>query len=108
MTSAVPIISFMSLCTNHKLRRGPTQEEILADGDFHLSELPSDEAWFGTPDPAIYTQGTNHLTKQQLAGEVEKGNVVTLRQLKQHLETATPEQLQVSSTFCKRPACMQQ
>lgn len=81
-----------SLTTRH----GPTQEEILADGDLALSELPSGEAWFGTPDPAIHAQGTNNLNKQQLAEEVEKGNVVTLRQLRQHLEKATPEQLQVS------------
>lgn len=84
-----------SLYVSILYRRGPTQEEILADGDFEFSELPSDEAWFGTPDPAIYAQGTNHLNKQQLAEEVAKGNVVTLHQLKQHLSTATPEQLEM-------------
>jgi hypothetical protein len=74
---------------------GPTLSEVLADGSFQVEELPSDEAWFGTPDPAIYTAGTNNLDKQQLAEEVAKGNVVTLRQLKQHLAQASDEELKV-------------
>jgi hypothetical protein len=26
-------------------------------------DAPSDELWWGTPDPAIYAQGTMHLDK---------------------------------------------
>lgn len=76
-------------------RRGPTLQEVLDEGEYELQALPSDEAWFGEPDPAIYAPGTNDLTKEQLAQEVAKGNVCTLRQLKQHLLTASEEDLEV-------------
>jgi hypothetical protein len=79
-------------------RRGPTLDDVLDDSDFELQPLPSDEAWFGEPDPSIYAAGTNDLTKEQLAQEVAKGNVCTLRQLKSHLLTATEDELAVSST----------
>jgi len=79
------------------LRRGPTIQEVLDEGEYELQQLPSDEAWFGEPDPAKYAPGTNDLTRDQLAEEVAKGNVCTLRQLKQHLTTATDEELAVSS-----------
>jgi hypothetical protein len=71
---------------------------VLEDSDYELQPLPSDEAWFGEPDPSIYAAGTNDLTKEQLAQEVAKGNVCTLRQLKSHLLTATEDELAVSST----------
>jgi hypothetical protein len=60
-----------------------------------MQPLPSDEAWFGEPDTSIYAAGTNDLTKEQLEQEVAKGNVCTLRQLKQHLLTASDEDLEV-------------
>jgi len=44
----------------------------MADGSFQIEELPSEEAWFGTPDPSIYAAGTNNLDKQQLADEVAR------------------------------------
>ncbi|KAF8072638.1 hypothetical protein HT031_000298 [Scenedesmus sp. PABB004] len=75
--------------------RGPTPAEVLAGGGFDVEALPSDEAWFGTPDPAIYAAGTNSLTKAQLAEEAAKGSVVTLRQLKQHLAAASDEELEL-------------
>lgn len=77
-------------------RRGPTLQEVLDEGEYELQALPSDEAWFGEPDPAIYASGTNDLSKEQLAQEVAKGNVCTLRQLKQHLLSASDEDLEVS------------
>lgn len=76
-------------------RRGPTLQEVLDEGEFELQPLPSDEAWFGEPDPAVYAAGTNDLTKEQLQQEVAKGNVCTLRQLKQHLLTASEDELEV-------------
>lgn len=77
---------------------------MLEDSDFELQPLPSDEAWFGEPDPSIYAAGTNDLTKEQLAQEVAKGNVCTLRQLKSHLLTATEDELAVSSAdLASRP-----
>lgn len=76
-------------------RHGPSIEEVLATGDFEVHNLPSDEAWCGTPDASVYAPGTNHLSKAQLADEVAKGNVVTLRQLKQHLQAASEEDLEV-------------
>lgn len=86
-------------------RRGPTLDDVLDDSDFELQPLPSDEAWFGEPDPSIYAAGTNDLTKEQLAQEVAKGNVCTLRQLKSHLLTATEDELAVSSTDPASLAC---
>lgn len=77
-------------------RRGPTLEDVLDEGEYELQPLPSDEAWFGEPDPSIYALGTNDLSKEQLAEEVAKGNVCTLRQLKQHLLTASESELEVS------------
>jgi hypothetical protein len=71
-------------------------EDVLDEGDYELQPLPSDEAWFGEPDPSIYAPGTNDLSKEQLAQEVAKGNVCTLRQLKQHLLTASESELEVS------------
>jgi hypothetical protein len=68
---------------------------VLDEGELDLQPLPSDEAWFGEPDPSIYAAGTNDLTKEQLAEEVAKGNVCTLRQLKQHLATASDKELEV-------------
>jgi hypothetical protein len=68
---------------------------VLDEGELDLQPLPSDEAWFGEPDPSIYAAGTNDLTKEQLAEEVTKGNVCTLRQLKQHLATASDKELEV-------------
>jgi hypothetical protein len=67
----------------------------LEEGDYEMQPLPSDEAWFGEPDTSIYAVGTNDLTKEQLDQEVAKGNVCTLRQLKQHLLTASDEDLEV-------------
>lgn len=77
------------------LRRGPTLQDVLDEGEYELQPLPSDEAWFGEPDPSIYAAGTNDLTKEQLAEELAKGNVCTLRQLKQHLLTASESELEV-------------
>lgn len=68
---------------------------MLDEGEIDLQPLPSDEAWFGEPDPSIYATGTNDLTKEQLADEVAKGNVCTLRQLKQHLASASDQELEV-------------
>mgnify|MGYP001807364607 CR=1 FL=1 len=76
-------------------RRGPTLQEVLEEGEYEMQPLPSDEAWFGEPDTSIYAAGTNDLTKEQLDQEVAKGNVCTLRQLKQHLLTASDEDLEV-------------
>jgi hypothetical protein len=28
-----------------------------------LPDVPSDELWWGEPDPAVYGPGTNHLSK---------------------------------------------
>jgi hypothetical protein len=78
-------------------------DQILADGGFDLQELPSDEAWCGCPDPAVYAAGTNNLSKEQLAEEVAKGNVVTMRQLKQHLATASDEDLEVRRDAARGP-----
>ncbi|GBF89096.1 hypothetical protein Rsub_01813 [Raphidocelis subcapitata] len=52
------------------------------------TEVPSDELWWGTPDPAVYAQGTMHLNKKQLAEECEKGNLVTLRRFREMLGAA--------------------
>lgn len=80
-------------------RRGPTSlEDVLDEGEYELQPLPSDEAWFGEPDPSIYAPGTNDLSKEQLAEELAKGNVCTLRQLKQHLLTASESELEVSES----------
>ena len=76
-------------------RQGPSLQDVLDEGEYELQALPSDEAWFGEPDPAVYAPGTNDLSKEQLEAEVAKGNVVTLRQLKQHLLTATDQELEV-------------
>jgi hypothetical protein len=79
---------------------GPTLQELVDAGLLDVQELPSDEAWFGEPDPSVYAPGTNDLTKEQLAQEVAKGNVATLRQLREHLEGASPEELQVRQCAC--------
>jgi hypothetical protein len=86
----MPAVCLLAAC-----RKGPSIDEILAGGSFDLQELPSDEAWCGCPDPAVYAAGTNSLSKVQLAEEVAKGNVVTLRQLMQHLATASEADLEV-------------
>ncbi len=82
-------------------RHGPTLDELLQnDPSICVEELPSDEAWCGTPDPSMYAAGTNHLTRDQLDAEVSKGNVVTLRQLKAHLAGASAEELDVRIRTC--------
>lgn len=87
-------------------RRGPTLEEALEQEGYDMHPLPSDEAWFGEPDPTKYAAGTNDLTKEQLAEEVAKGNVCTLRQLKEHLLTATEEELAVSALLVANVLCV--
>lgn len=59
------------------------------------AQLPSDEEWFGTPDPAKFVPGTNLLTPQQLEKERAKGNIMTRRDMRLMLEQAEDWELEV-------------
>ncbi|KIY99503.1 hypothetical protein MNEG_8456 [Monoraphidium neglectum] len=66
-------------------------EEVGEDG----REPPSDEMWWGTPDPAIYKEGTLHLERQQIDEECEKGNIITMQRFREKLKDAKDWEIEV-------------
>ncbi len=76
-------------------RQAPTPGAYSSGSNPDRDNLPSDEAWFGTPDPDIYAAGTNALDKQQLEEERRKGNVLTLRDVRLAAEKAQGWELEV-------------
>jgi hypothetical protein len=58
-------------------------------------DVPSDELWWGEPDPKIYAPGTLKLDKKQLEEEVAKGNVVTLAAFREALDKADAREIDV-------------
>ncbi|KAI8474909.1 MAG: hypothetical protein J3K34DRAFT_98181 [Monoraphidium minutum] len=58
-------------------------------------DAPSDELWWGTPDPSVYAPGTIHLDKRQIAEEEAKGNITTMARFRERLADAQDWELEV-------------
>lgn len=81
----------------HNTTHSPPMPADLAAGGG--DDVPSDELWWGTPDPAVYAPGTATLSRQQIAEEAAKGNVVTLRAFREALEGAEDWEIDVRELF---------
>lgn len=76
-------------------RRGPPPPSTLTLDPDADDDHPSDQVWFGEPDPDIYQPGTIALTPAQVEEEKRKGNIMTMREFKEQLKTAEPWETEV-------------